>query len=226
MRRFVPLLAAAGLVLATSPVAAQSWGGTYDDGYRGGDGYRAYDNRSAHRSWNEGYGYRSNAVPSNFDWRGQLDRPGDYRCDAFWDASRTDCGARWRDQRHRVSPQARQDYRALAGYRSGDGYGYGHNRYDRYGYGYGGYGYGQGGYGYSSGRRGYGSAYGHAQGSTTYHGAYGRPDHVYPGGGVSYGGYVGGYGGSRADWCRANYRSYDPSSGYYRAYSGRLIYCG
>lgn len=212
-------LIAAGLALAAAPAAAQSWGGTYDSGYRGGDGYRSYDSGYGHRSHGDGYSYRrSNAVPSNFDWRSQLDRPGDYRCDQFWDASRDDCGARWRDQRHRASPQARRDYRQLAGYgREGYGRGHGHGRY-----------------GYSN-RRGYGSAwnYGHPQGSTTYHGAYGRPDHVYPGGGVSYGGYSGGYGGgynsgygSRSDWCRANYRSYDPRTGYYRAYSGRLVYCG
>lgn len=208
------LTAAAGLSLAAAPAAAQSWGGTYDSGYRGGDSYRTYDSGYGDRSHGRGYRHRhSNAVPSNFDWRSQLDRPGDYRCDQFWDANRDDCGARWRDQRHRASPQARRDYRQLAGH--GSGYGYG-----RYGY---------------STRRGYGSAYdyGHARGSTTYHGAYGRPDHVYPGGGVSYGGYSGGYGGgynsgygSRSDWCRANYRSYDPRTGYYRAYSGRLIYCG
>lgn len=216
------LIAAAGLTLAAGPAAAQSWGGTYDTGYRGGDGYRSYDSDYGQRSYGDGYGSRrSNAVPSNFDWRSQLDRPGDYRCDQFWDANRNDCGARWRDQRHRASPQARRDYRELAGYGRGDNdYGHGYNRS--------GHGYGRG---YS--RRGYGSAYGHAQGSTTYHGAYGRPDHVYPGGGTSYGGYTGDYGGghgggygSRADWCRATYRSYDPSSGYYRAYSGRLVYCG
>jgi hypothetical protein len=212
MRRLAILLAA-GLALAVAaPAAAQSWGGTYDPGYRD-DGYRSHDSGYGRGPYGDSYGYgarRSNAVPSNFDWRSQLDRPGDYRCDQFWDASRTDCGARWRDQRHRASPQARRDYRQLAGY--------------------GGHGYGHGGHGYAP-RRGYGSAYsyGHAQGSTTWHGAYGRPDHVYPGGGVSYGeygeGYGGGYGG-RADWCRANYRSYDPRTGYYRAYSGRLIYCG
>jgi len=39
------------------------------------------------------------------------------------------------------------------------------------------------------------------------------------------GGGGGGYG-SRSDWCRSNYRSYDPRTGYYRAYSGRLVYCG
>ncbi|MDP1911901.1 BA14K family protein [Brevundimonas sp.] len=210
------LIATAGLSLSALPAAAQSWGGTYDNGYGSGDSYRSYDSDYGQRSY--GYGSEpSNAVPSNFDWRSQLDRPGDYRCDQFWDANRNDCGARWRDQRHRVSPQARRDYRELAGYgRAYDSYGHGYNRS--------GHGHGRG---YS--RRGYGSAYGHAQGSTTYHGAYGRPDHVYPGGGVSYGGYTGGHGGgynSRADWCRATYRSYDPSSGYYRAYSGRLVYCG
>lgn len=213
------LIAAAGLSLSALPAAAQSWDGTYDAGYRSGESYRSYDSGYGQRSYGDGYGARrSNAVPSNFDWRSQLDRPGDYRCDQFWDANRNDCGARWRDQRRHVSPQARRDYRELAGYGGyGHGYGYGHSRS-----------------GYGS-RRGYGSAYnyGHAQGSTTYHGAYGRPDHVYPGGGVSYGGYSGGYGGgydsgygSRSDWCRANYRSYDPRTGYYRAYSGRLVYCG
>lgn len=220
MRRLI-LALAAGLTLAAAPAAAQSWGGTYDGGYRSGDGYRAYDDgHGDYRSRPEVYGYRrSNAAPSNFDWRSQLDRPGDYRCDAFWDASRTDCGAHWRDQRRRVSPQARRDYRELAGH----GYGYGQIRSDRYGYGYGPG--DSGGYGRGYSTRGYGQAYGHARGSTTFHGAYGRPDHVYPGGGVSYGRYSGGHGG-RADWCRANYRSYDPRTGYYRAYSGRLIYCG
>ena len=197
------LIAAAALTLVAAPVAAQSWGGTYDTGYRGGDSYSSYDSGHGQRSHDSGYGQRSdgdghgyrrsNAVPSNFDWRSQLDRPGDYRCDQFWDANRDDCGDRWRDQRRQASPQARRDYRALAGYgRDGSGHG-------RYGH---------------ANRRGYGSAYGHAQGSTTYHGAYGRPDHVYPGGGTSYGGYSGGYGGgynsghgSRADWCRATYRS-------------------
>lgn len=203
------LIAAAGLALAASPVAAQSWNGGYgheygNSGYAGGyepDSGRYYTPR-----------YRSNAVPSNFDWRSQLDRPGDYRCDRFWDASRDDCGDRWRDQRRRVSPQARSDYRELAGYRSG--------------YGYGGHGYN--GYGYP--RRGYGAQYyyggGHGQGGTTYEGAYGRPDVVFPGGGYR-GSYAGGSrDGRRIDWCRATYRSYDPGSGYYRAYSGRLVWCG
>ena len=208
MRRPFPirpaLILAAGLVLTAAPAAAQSW------------------------ERNSGYGHHrggSNQAPSAFDWRGQLDRPGDYRCDAFWDANRTDCGARWRDQRHRVSPQARRDWRALAGYGGNQGrYGY------AYGHGHdGGYATRRRGYGYGYGQ-GYGYGYDHGRGSagTAYHGAYGRPDLVYPGGGH------GGYGGAahggrdpgRVDWCRANYRSYDARSGYYRAYSGRLIFCG
>lgn len=210
------LIVAAGLSLAASPAAAQSWNDGYgheygNSGYSGGyepDSGRYYTPR-----------YRSNAVPSTFNWRSQLDRPGDYRCDRFWDASRDDCGDRWRDQRRRVSPQARSDYRELAGYRSGDGYGYDRGR--------GGHGYGYGGYP----RRGYGSQYyggygGHNQGGAVYEGAYGRPDVVFPGGG--YGGdYTGGARDARrVDWCRATYRSYDPGSGYYRAYSGRLVWCG
>ena len=197
MRRpfLTALILAAGCALAASPAATQSWG------------------------HNSGYGHHrggSNWAPSAFDWRSQLDRPGDYRCDAFWDASRTDCHARWRDQRHRVSPRARRDYRALAGY------GHNHGRYGRTWYGHDGR--------YSTRRRGYGYGYGHGYGhghgqpaGTAYHGAYGRPDLVYPGG---HGGYGGGRDPGRVDWCRATYRSYDPGSGYYRAWSGRLIFCG
>jgi hypothetical protein len=201
MRRpfLTALILAAGCALAAAaPAAAQSWG------------------------YNSGYGHqrgRSNWAPSAFDWRSQLDRPGDYRCDAFWDANRTDCGARWRDQRRRVSPQARRDYRALAGYGGNYGYGYsyGHGydgRYSTRRRGYGGYGYGYG--------------HGYGQAGTAYYGAYGRPDVVYPDGRGGYGrhDYGGGRDPGRIDWCRATYRSYDPSSGYYRAYSGRLIFCG
>lgn len=199
MRR--PLLAvlilAAGCMLGASPLAAQSW------------------------ARNSGYGHDrggSSRAPSAFDWRSQVDRPGDYRCDAFWDASRTDCHARWRDQRHRVSAQARRDYRRLAGYGLNEG------RYGRsWGHGHDGR--------YSTRRRGYGDSHGYGYGrpaGTAYHGAYGRPDLVYPGGGR--GGYSPAHGGGRdpgrIDWCRATYRSYDASSGYYRAYSGRLIFCG
>ena len=194
MRRPVlaALIIAVGCALGASPASAQSWG--YNSGHDRGV---------------------SNRAPSAFDWRGQLDRPGDYRCDAFWDASRTDCHARWRDQRHRVSPQARRDYRALAGYGGNHGrYGYAQGRHDGR---------------YSTRRRGYGYSYGYGeQTGAAYHGAYGRPDLVYPGG--SRGGYGPDYGGgrssSRIDWCRATYRSYDARSGYYRAWSGRLVYCG
>lgn len=209
------LIVAAGTALIAAPAAAQSWNSGYGYEY-GNSGYHGGYDQQPGRYYTPRYA--SNAVPSNFDWRSQLDRPGDYRCDPFWDASRDDCGDRWRDQRRRVSPQARSDYRDLAGYRSGDGYGY--SRHGR-GYGYG------GGYGYQ--RRGYGSSYygygGHGQGGTRYDGAYGRSDVVFPGGGYR-GGHAGGRDGRRIDWCRANYRSYDPNSGYYRAYSGQLVWCG
>ena len=180
------LILAAGFVLAAGPAAAQ------------------------HRGHNSGHRAASGYAPSAFDWRSQLDRPGDYRCDAYWDANRTDCGARWRDQRHRVSPQARRDYRALAGYGGNSGYhrgGYRHDhaRYPAW----------RRGYGYNPGYHRYGQPAG-----TAYHGAYGRPDLVYPDG-AGHGRDPG-----RVGWCRATYRSYDPGSGYYRAYSGRLIFCG
>lgn len=183
------LILAAGCMLAAAPAAAQSWGHNNGHGrYRADPGY----------------------APSAFDWRSQLDRPGDYRCDAYWDANRTDCGARWRDQRHRVSPQARRDYRTLAGYGGNRGHHRGGDRHDHARYPA-----WRRGYGYNPGYRQYGQPAG-----TAYHGAYGRPDLVYPDGG-SHGRDPG-----RVDWCRATYRSYDPGSGYYRAYSGRLIFCG
>src|SRR5690606_30932793 len=66
MRRLT-LALAAGLTLAAAPAAAQHWGGTYDSGYRSGDGYRAWDSDYGQRSYQGGHGYRgSNAVPSNF----------------------------------------------------------------------------------------------------------------------------------------------------------------
>lgn len=184
------LILTAGCALAAGSASAQSWG------------------------HNSGHGHhRGGQAPSAFDWRSQLDRPGDYRCDAFWDASRTDCGARWRDQRHRVSAQARRDYRTLAGYGHNDGryaraYGHGHDSR------------------YSTRRRGYGYGYGYGHGQptgTAYHGAYGRPDLVYPGGQRGYGR---DRDPDRVDWCRATYRSYDPASGYYRTWGGRLVFCG
>lgn len=185
----IAALAVAGAAGAAGAASAQSWtshGGGYERPY-GHETGRYYSNPYDQ-------GRRSYSRDGSFN--GQADVPGDYRCDAFWDANRTDCGAGWRDQRHRSS----------TGYRYGSGYGhgYGHNRY--------GYGYGQG----------HGSSY--SGGGTVYPGAYGRPDLVYGGG---RGGYSGGpRDQARIDWCRWNYRSYDPSSGYYRAYSGRLVWCG
>ncbi len=130
-------------------------------------------------------------------WRGQRDVPGDFRCDAFWDASRTDCDAAWRDQRS--TTQRRADG---GGRRFGDGYGRHHDRF-RHGWRAGGY--------------------GHGSATTAYYGAWGRPDLVTGSG-------PGGYGHARdpqrIEWCRWNYRSYDASTGYYRAYSGRMVYCG
>ncbi|MBX9615654.1 MAG: BA14K family protein [Caulobacteraceae bacterium] len=162
------------------------------------------------RTWSSHGGYGFN---------GQADRPGDYRCDAYWDAGRTDCGAAWRDQR----PFVRR-YSSHQGYDSQPRHGHG------------GYGYGQGptySHDQSYGRYGGSGAYGHHSASegVRYYGAYGRPDQVYPGSG--YGGQVAGQYGvagyrdtSRSAWCASRYRSYDPVSGYYRAYSGRLVFCG
>ncbi|MEY3293158.1 MAG: hypothetical protein RJB12_929 [Pseudomonadota bacterium] len=206
------LVAIAGLSLSAVPAVAQSWGGTHDPSDRSGDRFSPYPTGYGERAYPGGYGARrSNAVPSNFDWRGQLDRPGDFRCDRFQDANRDDCGAGWRDQRRQAGLQAWRNDREPDGDRHDDS--------------------GRGPYGYAN-QRGHGAAWNqdHARGSTTWHGAYGRPDHVYPGRGVVYSrGHAGGYNtsyGSRADWCRANFQSYDPRTGYYRAYTGRLIYCG
>lgn len=128
------------------------------------------------------------------DFNGQADRPDDYRCDAYWDRGREDCGAPWRDQR-RYSSRS---------------YGLGHGRDTSYGRGHG---------------RGGAYVYQPYNQGTQYYGAYGRPDQVYPGGG--YGGQADGYREpGRSAYCAARYRSYDPGSGYYRAYSGRLVFCG
>ena len=177
MRLFLIAAAATLIVAPAAPAAAQSWYGA-----------------------NTGRGH---AYSSGWNVQAQYDRPGDYRCDAFWDASRTDCGARWRDQRHRTSY-------AAYGYNAG----YGHD--DRYG---GRYGYDTR---YGSRRRGRDRDYGYNNGGAAWYGAYGRPDLVYGGGGRA----SSGRDGRRIDWCRATYRSYDPNSGYYRAYSGRLVWCG
>lgn len=130
-------------------------------------------------------------VIAGWNVSGQWDRGGDYRCDAYWDANRTDCDAAWRTPRggHRVH--------------SSRGYGHG-SHYVRPGYGHG---------------------YGHPSPAVAYHGAYGRPDLVYGGSGQGYG-HAAARDPHRIAWCRATYRSYDPNSGYYRAYSGRLVWCG
>lgn len=136
---------------------------------------------------NQGYGVGYPASRyGRHAFNGQADAPGDYRCDAFWDANRTDCDARWRDQRRRDA-----------------GYGYGYGRVRAYA---------RTNYGYSS--------------ASVYPGAYGRPDLVYPGN--QRGSQSGGYSRDprRVAWCRGAYRSYDPVSGYYRPYSGRLVFCG
>ena len=169
------------------------YGSTYGQSGYGqsgyGQGYQSYGHDS--RYGQGGYHGR----PFDYSYGGQQDVPGDYRCDAYWDLGRTDCDARWRDQR--------------APWRRSSGYGYG------------------------------GSNYG---GSQAYYGEYGRPDVIYSGGG--YGGYASGqvYGDryghdhsgyatggrdpQRINWCCAEYRSYDPRTGYYTAYSGRPVFCG
>lgn len=161
------------------PAAAQSWG--YPDQARSYSSYSRYGH----------------------DYNGQQDRPGDYRCDAYWDRARDDCGASWRDQRPVRSYHS--GYRGYSRYREHDGGGYVYQPYNQ---------------------------------GTQYYGAYGRPDQVYPGSG--YGGQVGAYYGGtsyyggysqgrdpgRTAYCAARYRSYDPHSGYYRAYSGQLVFCG
>lgn len=176
------LIAALSLAAAATAgaAAAQSW-----TSY-GGAGARPYGYETG-RHYSNPYRHDGRSAYGGRSYGGQADRPGDYRCDGFWDANRSDCAEAWRDQR------ARSRYGHAYGYRQGYGGGYGH-----------------GGYSY---------------GGAAYSGAYGRPDVVYPG---VRGGYVGGTvrDAGRMDWCRRNYRSYDPASGYYRAYSGRLIWCG
>jgi hypothetical protein len=193
--------------VVASPAAAQGWG---------------YPDQS--RTWSSRGGY-------GHDFNGQADRPGDYRCDAYWDRGRDDCGAAWRDQRPFVRHSS-AGYGYGSGYTDGRGANSGHAAPPGYGYGHGG-GYGRG---YRSGSSG-GYVYQPYSQGTQYYGAYGRPDQVYPGGGYGghygapYGGYTtgqigGGRDPGRSAWCASRYRSYDPYSGYYRAYSGRLVFCG
>ncbi len=189
--RLTALALAAPLALSALPASAQVYGyqpgGAQDFyGYQQGAvcGDRCGDRRHDRRYSSRDYSYQ-----------GQRDVPGDYRCDAYWDRGRTDCDARWRDQR--------APWRRSTGYSYGGGYSYGNN---------------------------------------VYYGEYGRPDVVYSGGG--YGGYasgqayadryghdhgqyaVGGRDPQRINWCCAEYRSYDPATGYYIAYSGRPVFCG
>ena len=152
------------------------------------------------------------------DWRSpdsvwaQRDVPGDYRCDAFWDRGRTDCHEPWRDQRRYA--RGHHDRHHHHGWR-------GHDR--RYDHGY---------------ARGYGRRYGSGYDrhvpapygqprAQAFHGAYGRPDLVYGGGGYAPAPAPGvGRDPARIDWCLRTYRSYDPHTGYYLAYSGRRVWCG
>lgn len=187
----IAALAVAPVALASvaGAASAQSWT-SYGDRRERPYGYET--GRHYSNPYDSGRRYYSR----DWSFNGQADVPGDYRCDAFWDANRTDCGAGWRDQRR------------------GSSYGYG---------------YGQGSSRYGHGRYGYGHGHGDNSSGAVWPGAYGRPDLVYPGGrsGYGHGGYAGGgRDQARIDWCRRNYRSYDPSSGYYRAYSGRLVWCG
>jgi hypothetical protein len=155
------------------------------------------------QTYGQGYG-QSHGRYRQPSYADQYDRPGDFRCDAYWDAGRSDCHEGWRDQRRGVRYGHNLSWR---GQTSHHGYGYG------YGSGYG-QGYGQG----------YGGAYGHG-GATAYHGAYGRPDLVYGGGNPGHGA-AAGRDAARVDWCRWNYRSYNPATGYYLAYSGQYVFCG
>lgn len=50
---------------------------------------------------------QSRVHTSHGAWVSQYDRPGDYRCDAYWDAGQRDCDAGWRDQRRYSSRGAR-----------------------------------------------------------------------------------------------------------------------
>jgi hypothetical protein len=175
----VAVVVSAVVLVSTAPALGQSF--TYPD---------------QHRTWSS-YSRHGHDVDS------QRDRPGDYRCDAYWDRGRDDCDASWRDQRP---------------FHGQERHGHGHRRY-------------------TSSPRGGSYVYQPYNQGTQYYGAYGRPDQVYPGAG--YGGHPSdayrarwseqdqaGRDVNRSAWCAARYRSYDPISGYYRGYSGRLIYCG
>ena len=104
--RIVTMIAA-GAVLGLGATAAEAqsrYGGRYQAPYQtpyADQGRYGYESRYSYEG-----SYRSERRSSSYsDWSvsAQRDRPGDYRCDAFWDANRTDCDARWRDQRGRSS---------------------------------------------------------------------------------------------------------------------------
>lgn len=167
-----------------------------------------------------GHTQRRARTPS---WWDQRDRPGDYRCDAFWNANRTDCHEPWRDQRHLTSRSRDHGYGQSYGYGwRGHGAGYSH------GVGYAGGHYGAAYHGGYAPRPGYGYSpahvgYGPVAGAQVHHGAYGRPDLIYGGGG---GWAAPGRDPGRVAWCQSRYRSYNPHTGYYLAYSGRYVFCG
>jgi hypothetical protein len=185
--RLTAFALAAPLLFSAAPSNAQVYG------YRPGGAQDFYGSQQG-AVCGEHCGDRRNERRYDRSYQGQVDQPGDYRCDAYWDRGRTDCDARWRDQR---APWQR-----------------------------------------SSGRR-HTPSYG---GSAVYYGEYGRPDLVYSGGG--YDGYrpgtgypdryghdhaqygQGGRNQQRINWCCAEYRSYDPATGYYIAYSGQAVFCG
>lgn len=173
-----------------------------------------------------GYTQRRARTPS---WWDQRDRPGDYRCDAFWNANRTDCHEPWRDQRHLTSRSRDHGYGQSYGYGQPHGYGWrGHGAGYSHGVGYAGGHYGGAYHGGYAPRPGYGyspahAGYGPVAGAQVHHGAYGRPDLVYGGGG---GWAAPGRDPGRIAWCQSRYRSYNPHTGYYLAYSGRYVFCG
>lgn len=152
------------------------------------------------------YGYRQGAVCGDrcddrrherrYDrsYQGQADRPGDYRCDAYWDRGRTDCDAGWRDQR---TPWQRTSGRRQPSYHGGPAVYYGE--------------YGQPDVVYSA------TSYGRHSQAARYPDRYGH-DHS------QYG--QGGRDPQRINWCCAEYRSNDPATGYYIAYSGQPVFCG
>ena len=184
----------AGQAYSGQSYGTQSYGYSSSQTYSSqGHGYGQGHPSSYDRSCGSSCDRRHDRGPRRpYAFNGQQDVPGDFRCDAYWDRGRTDCDARWRDQRqYRGTPR-----------RS-----------------------------YSTSRPSYG-------GPAVYQGEYGRPDVVYSGGysygqtyadphGHNHGGYAQyGRDPQRINWCCAEYRSYDPATGYYTAYSGQRIFCG